>query len=78
MRLMSRGNNVKRCDTLCKRAINIPSLYKTKPVNVLKLAYFIVSLRRTLYKLYSQIVRIHSNKEFLSLKTLQTLILVII
>ena len=26
MGLMSRGNNVKRCDTLCKSAIKMPSL----------------------------------------------------
>ena len=26
MRLMSRGNNVKRCDTSCKSAIKLPSL----------------------------------------------------
>ena len=30
MRLMSRGNNVKRCDTLCKSAIKMPSLFMKK------------------------------------------------
>ena len=31
MHLMSRGNNVKRCDTSCKSAIKMPSLLSTMP-----------------------------------------------